>query len=334
MKLKIISDIHLEFIGAKSSLPEIEGNTDAIGLLGDIGNPLKKEYREFLLEMSERFQHVFVISGNHEYYANKFSITNSLIEEICSQRDNIHFLNNTSVDVLGFRFLGTTLWSTAPVDYQKEIESASTDHKKIITETNDEYSPEINLSTDVNLSNHWDMLQLHGHRFTIEDKVNLHEKAVEWLQEELKKASEDNIKVVILSHHAPTSRLCLPWQVKQDKASEYDSCTDLEYLMKDNVKLWGFGHTHFNCDQIINHTTRVVSNQLGYVRRTNPSFDGSLILDLLLEGDALNNIVTNRQKLLQDIQKPMDEAAKEKYSNSVKSKEPTNSTPSKGCICS
>ena len=39
--------------------------------------------------------------------------------------------------------------------------------------------------------------------------------------------------------------------------------TDLEYLLKEPIALYGFGHTHWSCDQMIG-TTRVVSIQVGY----------------------------------------------------------------------
>jgi predicted phosphodiesterase len=133
MKLKVVSDIHLEFIGARAALPDICDNTDAIGLLGDIGNPLKPEYREFLWEMSDRFGQVFVVAGNHEYYANEVSLTNRLIESICAQRDNLHFLNASSVKWGDFLVLGATLWAYAPPEHRAAIEAASTDHHKIIS---------------------------------------------------------------------------------------------------------------------------------------------------------------------------------------------------------
>jgi len=35
--------------------------------------------------------------------------------------------------------------------------------------------------------------------------------------------------------------------------------------MKKNVKVWGFGHTHHSSSQI-HGSTKVVSNQLGYIK--------------------------------------------------------------------
>ena len=66
-------------------------------------------------------------------------------------------------------------------------------------------------------------------------------------------------KIVILSHHAPTLQ----------KSSIYDDplkkayATNLEWLMKNEIVLWVFGHTHYKTDFYINNT-RIVSNPFGY----------------------------------------------------------------------
>jgi metallophosphoesterase superfamily enzyme len=36
----------------------------------DIGQPRKKDYLDFLKAQAERFERVFVITGNHEYYSS------------------------------------------------------------------------------------------------------------------------------------------------------------------------------------------------------------------------------------------------------------------------
>jgi hypothetical protein len=36
--------------------------------IGDIGYPNEESYRAYLLEQADRFEHVFVVAGNHEYY--------------------------------------------------------------------------------------------------------------------------------------------------------------------------------------------------------------------------------------------------------------------------
>lgn len=41
-----------------------------------------------------------------------------------------------------------------------------------------------------------------------------------------------------------------------------------------NVVLWGFGHTHFNCDFVdLDTKRRIVANQKGYRRSESDTFD-------------------------------------------------------------
>ena len=40
------------------------------GCVQDIGQPRKKDYLDFLAAQAARFERVFVVTGNHEYYAS------------------------------------------------------------------------------------------------------------------------------------------------------------------------------------------------------------------------------------------------------------------------
>lgn len=69
MKLQILSDLHLEF-SPNFYLPKT-GNV--IALLGDIGYPKSLIYREFITKLSKDYEHVLLITGNHEYYNKRKS---------------------------------------------------------------------------------------------------------------------------------------------------------------------------------------------------------------------------------------------------------------------
>src|SRR3990167_1304702 len=311
--IKIISDIHLEFTGALDSLPEIVPNTKVLALLGDIGNPLKPAYKQFLYSMCDKFSHVIVVAGNHEYYANEYNFTNQLIADICKERENLHFLQKSALeidDLPDIRILGTTMWSYSPPEFEECIQSSSTDHSKIITQLDPQYLPTDLESID--LGKHWETLQIHGKKFEFKEKINFHLDQVKWLENEIEKAHSENKKIVVLTHHAPTSENSLPYHVRTSRAIS-DSFTNLHYLFKENVIMWGFGHTHYNCDIVFNNT-RVISNQLGYVRRTNPTFDGSLVIDLLVDNIAtLSQICDARQLNIEKVQHELDAAEEAKH---------------------
>ena len=56
-----------------------------------------------------------------------------------------------------------------------------------------------------------------------------------------------------------------------------------------NVRLWAFGHAHFNCDfEDLGTKKRVVANQKGYRRTELETFDVSKVVrvETLLESEA------------------------------------------------
>ena len=80
IKLHVLSDIHLEFY---KTLPKLEKKfqsidpsaTNILCLCGDIGYPHTKIYKWFITWCSEHFTKVFIITGNHEYYSPKYTIS-------------------------------------------------------------------------------------------------------------------------------------------------------------------------------------------------------------------------------------------------------------------
>lgn len=80
-------------------------------LAGDIGNPYKTTYKDFLSYTNSIFKKVFLIAGNHEYYKNSIYETKNYIKELISEFKNISFLDNSYEDYENYRFIGTTQWS-------------------------------------------------------------------------------------------------------------------------------------------------------------------------------------------------------------------------------
>ena len=122
--LQYISDIHLE--KKKNKPSDILGNFIKIqpyskghsylALLGDIGNPYMTNYNNFLEYHAKIFEHIFVISGNHEYYTSKkkqYTIENieEEIKKICDQYENITYLQKSKIQIGQTLFIGCTLWS-------------------------------------------------------------------------------------------------------------------------------------------------------------------------------------------------------------------------------
>lgn len=248
IKLQYISDIHLE----TNKVPKIPRTGDYMALCGDIGNPFEKKYDKFLKTMSKQYKGVFVVPGNHEYYNTTIGAANRRMSTISNKYENVHLLMNSYVDVdENVRILGSTLWSNMPL----ELESRIGDFKKI----------------GISLQ--------HGQECTkcmqYEVYNRMHNASVRYLDKQIKKARIDGKKVVILSHHAPHSKM-LGRFAGTHKSAAY--ATDLDNLIVPPVIAWISGHTHVNICANINGVV-CVANCHGLDAETT-SFDPSAMLEL------------------------------------------------------
>jgi predicted phosphohydrolase len=94
IRFQILSDIHLEKKKYNNNILIHPIKANNLILAGDIGNPLLKNYKEYLKFCSDQYQRVFIISGNHEYWKNTIEDTDKLITDICRTFKNVHYLNN------------------------------------------------------------------------------------------------------------------------------------------------------------------------------------------------------------------------------------------------
>ena len=115
LRIQYFSDLHLEFL-KKLDMSALERSIQVCApvlvLSGDIGDPLHPSYKDFLQCMSNRFEKIFLLSGNHEYYGKDIISTENAIRNICAPLENVSYLQNSFEDWRGFRFAGTTLWSS------------------------------------------------------------------------------------------------------------------------------------------------------------------------------------------------------------------------------
>lgn len=229
MNINIISDIHLEFLNDKQInqlLAKVKRmkNSNVIGLLGDIGRPYDTNYKQFLNEMLNIYEHVLLISGNHELYSDHhiFSEIHDMIDSICKELNSsnqsghmIYYLNRRSVQINDCVYIGCTLWSE--ITKPGLISYHMSDYQCIhVTETE---------TVNPKLTNSW------------------HQSDLNYLISELKNLKDDT-KAVILTHHAPlTDSLIHPYSFRRSPYREA-FCTDLSYLFSNQIIGWFYGHTH------------------------------------------------------------------------------------------
>jgi predicted phosphodiesterase len=237
MKIQYISDIHLEHYGENFlKLPVV---AEYLALVGDIGYPSRNNYKEFIKWCSENYMKVFLILGNHEYYYEEnMDNSKAIVLEIISNYDNIYLLDNDKIEVEDYTILGTTLWSCVPEEASSVVEKYVNDYHNINI-----YGMPIN---NIDITN------------------NFFNKNVKWLEKELNEAQENNRKFIILTHHAPLiEKTSDPKYEIHDRQLNYAFSSDLSYLMKEPIKAWIFGHTHWTCDFLYNNI-RIISNGIGY----------------------------------------------------------------------
>jgi Icc-related predicted phosphoesterase len=115
MKVKILSDIHLEHFVACQTLPV--GIGDVLVLAGDIlcaknltkNGYLKEVYLQFLNECSKNYDKVLYVKGNHEFYGYNYEGTKKKIIEYLPS--NVHLLDNDTITIGNWNFIGFTFWT-------------------------------------------------------------------------------------------------------------------------------------------------------------------------------------------------------------------------------
>lgn len=265
MKIKLVSDLHLEFsdINIKN-----DDNCDVLILAGDIMvaqdlhdhiaadfNPYSQgafadlgrkqqrvqRFRDFFKRVSFQFPHVIYVMGNHEFYHGKFFAGIDYMREEVAKYPNIYLLEQDTKVIDDITFIGGTLWTDMnkgdPLTMHA-IEGMMNDFR-IIRNDKRNYAPMSAIDVTVR-----------------------HRKTLQYFRSVL--AEQHDRKFVVVGHHSPSFQ-----SVHESYAHEtlmnggYHS--DLSEFILDHpqIKLWVHGHTHHPFDYKIGET-RIVCNPRGY----------------------------------------------------------------------
>lgn len=265
MKIKVVSDLHLEFsdINIKNDEgcdvlilsgdimvahdlyehPHMDHGMYSNVNLADLGRRQQTalRFRDFLKRCSFQFPHVIYVAGNHEFYHFRWNQTLSVLSEECQKFSNVYFLENGWKKIDDVIFLGGTLWTDMnrgdPLTLHA-VRDMMNDFR-IIRKENEGYT---SLKPYDTVQRHRDTLRF------IKDTINL-------------KQSE---KYVVVGHHAP-SKLSTHKQYRNETLMNGAYSSDLSEFILDHpqIKLWTHGHTHHPFDYTIGET-RVVCNPRGY----------------------------------------------------------------------
>lgn len=263
MRFALYSDLHLDLIlHQKGTLawtpPALD--VDLVILAGDIGNHTHGlEWASKAFQSAPASPEILYVAGNHEYYDAHLGMLDEL-QQPRWERLGVHFLEKRTYEWRGVRFLGCTLWSAFDL-YGVDKASAY-------------------MSIAKNGINDYCLIYAHGGKHLApRDTLDLHYKAVRWLDAELAKPFDG--KTVVITHFAP-HRECVAPQHQGSDVSPY-FVTDLSWLMeRHRIDVWCHGHTHTNNDFIAENGCRVISNQRGYPREAAAGGTGFRV-DMVIE---------------------------------------------------
>ena len=255
MKVKIVSDLHLESCENNHGVPDL-GSGEILILGGDIlcarhfktDGPLHKVYDDFLQKCVKNFDEVLYVAGNHCFYGYNYEGTWKVLKEHLPP--SIHLLENDYVKIKGWTFLGCTLWT----DFRKEnpLEMMET-------------SRYLNDYKTIRIGPNY-------RKLNPDDTLGFHKKSKQFLIEKLEQFKND--KVWIASHHSPSYQSISPKYKMETTNGSF--CSDLDDLILNHpqIKYFSHGHTHSSFRYRINEC-EVICNPKGYPGE-NPDFDPNL----------------------------------------------------------
>ncbi len=256
MKIRVLSDLHLEFSGWHPPLCD----EDVVVLAGDVA-----EGRAGIAWARKYFHDkpVLYIPGNHEYYGRDIDELREGLRER-GRTHNVHVLDGDEIVISGVRFLGATLWTDFELNGSepKTVETAMRCCQEGMT--------------DFKVIRRW------GSSLRPEDTREIHQAQRDWLRRALMgyTALGEGFTgpTVVATHHAPCARSIAPQFVGDTLNPAFAS--DVTDLMGPQVSLWIHGHMH-NSSDYVERGTRVVCNPRGYMPlEPNPDFDPMLIVEV------------------------------------------------------
>lgn len=281
MKIKLVSDLHLEF--ADINIKNDEG-CDVLILSGDIMvaedlyNHPETDYgmysnvnlqdlgrrqltalrfRDFLKRVSFQFPHVIYVAGNHEFYHGKWMRTLDVLHEECAKFPNVYFLECESKKIDDVTFIGGTLW---------------TDMNK---------GDPLTLHAVRDMMNDFRIIRKEFEGYTSlkpADTCVRHKRMLQYIQTVIEGKNDE--KFVVVGHHAP-SRLSTHEHYKNDYLMNGAYSSNLEEYIIDHpqIKLWTHGHTHHPFDYVIGET-RIVCNPRGYDGHEETEWNPNIVLEV------------------------------------------------------
>lgn len=255
---QIVSDLHIEY--KNNEVPDpfelITPVSKILILAGDIGSLYKYyQLKTFLKAVGLMFEQIFYVPGNHEFYTvdniQPVSFTELLHRLKCLENyvPNLKILNQSHHIIGDVCIAGCTLWSET--DLLPKFIVRIADFNKYV------YN-------------------------------KIHKSDVNFIENMIKKCQNNNLELIMVTHHCPTFAVMDNMVYKKDRFKNLYA-TNLEHLLsKDKVSIWICGHIHSNFDFMSENGTRIVGNQKGKPKDKIVDFSTQFLIQI--DEDIQSNI--------------------------------------------
>jgi predicted phosphodiesterase len=167
---------------------------------------------------------IIYVMGNHEFYHYSLPALTGTIKR-GTAGTHFHLLENSSVALNGYTFLGCTLWTDFSLASYPEVamglaESRMNDYR-IVTNSNEQRT------------------------LRARDTAKLHKESVAWLTDQLSKCDPE--RTIVVTHHAPSKRSGASYHAGSPMSPAFASNLD-SLIEGSGVPIWIHGHTHHNVD--------------------------------------------------------------------------------------
>jgi hypothetical protein len=159
---------------------------------------------------------------------------------------------NCVKEISGVNLIFSTLWSNISEEKRWVIQQSLSDFK---------------------------VIKYKDHLFDVDDYNTLHKESLEFIQNAL--ATKSNNKTIVVTHHAPTFAK-YPEKYVNSKINEAFATNLTDLIQDSTIDYWIYGHHHSNIGEFQIGNTKLVTNQLGYVKyNENDGYINKAIITLL-----------------------------------------------------